>query len=159
LESEIHIHKGAALLLTDKNHRMPSFPFLTSSTQEMWRAMTFDLAIPYTFISYANEHGGVWISQCSVFWRQQDVLKICRDAEIDSRIKILDVWLLLPCGIDSRQSWRWVTVSEILSGEVKHSPTAWPYYVTTEGEFIEGGRSDGTSKQMKLTKVFQKPNA
>jgi hypothetical protein len=135
---------------------MALFPFLKSSTQEMWRAMTFHLGIPYTFVSYSNKHDGLWLSQCSVFWRQEDVLELCHDAKKNPRVKILDVWLLLPCGTGCDQSWRWVAVSEIFSGVVKHSPSAWPYYLTTDDEFIEGGRSEITVKPNHLLRVFKK---
>lgn len=133
---------------------MPSFPFLASPTQEIWRAVTFDLGIPYTFINHAREHKGIWIAQCSVYWRQEDVLELCHQIGKDPRSKILDVWLLQPYQEGSHGSWKWVGVNEILVGEVKHSPSAWPYYLTADGELIQGGRSDILEKQDKLKKVF-----
>lgn len=133
---------------------MSSFPFLAGPSQEMWRAVTFDLGIPYTFIHYARDYEGVWISQCSVFWRQEDVLTFCYDAERDVSCQILDVWLLLPCRTDSRGSWRWVTVTEVLAGSVKHSPSLWPYYLTSDDELIQGGSGNITEVKEKLEKVF-----
>lgn len=135
---------------------MPLFPFLAGPSQEMWRVVTFDLGIPYTFVHYARLHDEVWISQCSVLWRQEDVLKFCLDVELDASLKILDVWLLLPTKKFNGASWRWVAVNEILVGTVKHSPSAWPYYVTCDGEFIQGGGGNVVERKKNMTKIYVK---
>lgn len=127
------------LLLTDKIHQLSSFPFLASPDQDIWRAVTFDLGIPYTFVNFAREIGGVWLSQVTALWRQEDVLTMCRNMRTDVKCRILDIWLLHPCATDERKSWKWVPVSQIFSGYVLHSPTAWPFYVTIDGETLQGG--------------------
>jgi hypothetical protein len=131
---------------------MSLFPLLAGPSQEMWRAVTLDLGIPYTFIHYARQYEKVWVSQCSVFWRQEDVLTLCHDAETDISCQILDIWLLLPCQTDSRGSWRWVAVTEVLAGAIKHSPSPWPYYFTSEDELIQGGGDNIAESKEKLKK-------
>jgi hypothetical protein len=136
-----NIVEGVELLITDKSHRVLYAPFLVDPAQELWRSVTFDLGIQYIFINYARSYEGIWISQCSVFWRQEDVLLLCRDLKADTAFKVLDIWLLLPCTVGDIGSWKWLAVKEILAGSVKHSPSAWPYYITCDGQLIRGGES------------------
>lgn len=154
-----NIVKGVELLITEKNHRMPCAPFLAGPAQELWRSVTFDLGIQYIFINYARSHQGIWISQCSVFWRHEDVLLLCRDLNADPTFKVLDIWLLLPYTVDGIGSWKWLAVKELLAGSVKYSPSAWPYYVTGEGQIIRGGESDNVNsieRQDEWERIFLK---
>jgi hypothetical protein len=126
------------MFVTEEAHRQPGMPFLHGPGQIGWRVATFMPNVPYTFVSYAIEDEEVWVSQLSVLWRQEDVLQFCFDLQSDSRRHVLGVWLLLL--EENTEEWRWVKVTEIFAGQVKHSPSEWPFYITESGAIFEGGR-------------------
>jgi hypothetical protein len=86
-------------------------------------------------------------------------LPLCRDLNEDPTFKVLDIWLLLPCETDGIGSWKWLAVKEIFAGAVKYSPSAWPYYVTSEGRLIRGGENNdvnGIERQEDWVQIFSK---
>jgi hypothetical protein len=125
------------LITTEKGHEL-QFPFLAEIGVVAWRLVTLDNRRPYVFISYASKEGRCWLSQTSVFSRHEDVVDFCKNVKGTKSRKILNISILFPSQQDGVESWSWVPVKEIFSGEYKDSGLDFPLYVDINGEKIGG---------------------
>lgn len=103
------------MLVTRLDHELKGFPFLWAPGTQAWRAVTFELAIPYILVSVRHQEGNAWHLETSILWRDEDVLELCRDSRSTQDRKLVRVALLLPPRVRSRANWRIRVVTEIWS--------------------------------------------
>jgi hypothetical protein len=133
------------MLTTKQDHALPPFPFLCEPGSTAWRAVTFDIAIPYLLLTYAIKQGPGWLAETSILWQNEDVLALCKEVEADHLRKMLEVAVLLPTS-DGRHSWRLETVQKIFASKPSVQPRPVVTYLTERGERF-GGNSSMTNEE------------
>lgn len=103
------------MLVTRLDHELKGLPFLWAPGTQAWRAVTFELAIPYILVSVRQQDGNAWHVETSILWRDEDVLAVCRDSRSSRDRKLVRVALLLPPRPRSKANWRIRVVTEIWS--------------------------------------------
>jgi hypothetical protein len=96
-----------------------------------WRRMTIELQDPYYFIEYQLKAGGALMGETVIVHFLADLLNICKQANEDSRLRIIAVQLLSPRRINETSSWKLEELREIwrLSDDMSDQIT----FVTSSG--------------------------
>lgn len=68
------------MFVTRLDHELQNGSFIWAAGTQAWRAVTFELAVPYVLISARHEEANCRITETSILWRDEDVLELCRDA-------------------------------------------------------------------------------
>lgn len=102
------------MLVTRLDHELKG-PFLWAPGTQAWRAVTFELAIPYILVSVRHREDSAWHLETSILWRDEDVLELCRDTRSTRDRKLVRVALLLPPRAGSKANWRIRVVTEVWS--------------------------------------------
>ena len=132
------------MLTTQKEHRLPGYPFSSGVDVQTWRAVTLHFGLPYVFVNYALKQGGAWMSQTTIFWRHEDVLSFCQQVNRDKKRKLIDIFMLLPTAQDTAHQWCVVPIKEIYVSRIEDAELDFPLYVTAEDEIV-GGLSFGAA--------------
>jgi hypothetical protein len=104
------------MLITKLGHEVVGGPYVWASGTQAWRAVTLELMIPYILVTVQYHEADYWESETSIFWRDEDVLAVCREAKsTNSRSKVRRIALLLPPSSRSRGTWRVRAVREVWS--------------------------------------------
>lgn len=101
------------MLVTRLDHELKDLPFLWAPGTKAWRAVTFELAIPYVLVSIQHRDGNSSITETSILWRDEDVLELCREVRATKAWKITRIALLLPPRNGSKANWRIRSVKEV----------------------------------------------
>jgi hypothetical protein len=101
------------MLVTRLDHELQNGPFIWAPGTQAWRAVTFELAVPYVLVSVRHEEANCRITETSILWRDEDVLELCRDSRANTAQKITRIALLLPPGNAGKANWRIRLVKEI----------------------------------------------
>lgn len=126
------------MLTTQQEHELPLFPFSTGKGVTTWRAVTLHLGTPYVFVNYAIRQGRAWLSQTTIFWRHEDVLRFCKETNKDKKRKVLDVFLLAPAAHELTHKWSFVPIREIRVWNDEEAEEEFPVYVAADGELVGG---------------------
>lgn len=96
-----------------------------------WRRMTIELKGPYYLIEYQIRAGDTLMNETVIVHFLDDLLGICKQANEDSRLIIVNVQLLSPRRINERTSWKLEELREIwrLKGHLGDQIT----FVTSSG--------------------------
>lgn len=78
-----------------------------------WRRMTVELQEPYYVIEYQLRADDILLSETVIVHFLDDLLNICKQANEDSRLRILAVQLLSPKRINETSSWKLEELREI----------------------------------------------
>lgn len=103
------------MLVTRLDHELKGRPFLWAPGTQAWRAVTFELAIPYILVGVRHYEGNGWHMETSILWRDDDVLELCRDSRSTKDRKLVRIALLLPPRARSKANWRIRGVTEVWS--------------------------------------------
>jgi hypothetical protein len=103
------------MLVTRLDHELKGLPFLWAPGTQAWRAVTFELAIPYILVGVRHHEGNAWHLETSILWRDEDVLELCRDSRSTKDRKLVRIALLLPPRARSKANWRIRVVTEVWS--------------------------------------------
>lgn len=134
------------MLTTQREHELPSFPFSAGPGVSTWRVVTLHLGVVYVFVNYAIRQGRGWLSQTSVFWRHEDVLAFCRQANKDKKRKLLDIFMLVPATQETAHKWSFVPIRDVFVRYDDDAEGDFPLYVTVDGEIV-GGLSMGEPEE------------
>lgn len=78
-----------------------------------WRRMTIELQDPYYVIEYQLKAGDTLMGETVIVHFLDDLLNICKQANEDSRLRIIAVQLLSPKRINETSSWKLDELREI----------------------------------------------
>jgi hypothetical protein len=107
---------GWTMLVTKLGHKVVGGPYVWASNTQAWRTVTLELMIPYILVTVQYRETDYWQSETSIFWRDEDVLALCREARAtNSQSKVKRIALLLPPSSRRRATWRVRAVWEIWS--------------------------------------------
>lgn len=124
------------MLTTEDIDEIPMGTPEQNSGKTVWRAVSFELAIPYVFFTYSLKFESGWISNTQVLWREDDVLDFCLTFKEHSKRKILDVSLLLWHQRDGTPCRRMVRLSEIWSVRGQSIDEWRPIYICMKGQRV-----------------------
>jgi hypothetical protein len=104
------------MLVTKLGHEVVGGPYVWASGTQAWRTVALELMIPYILVTVQYREGGCSQSETLIFWRDEDVLALCREARAtNSQSKVKRIALLLPPSSRSRATWRVRAVREVWS--------------------------------------------
>jgi len=104
------------MLVTKLGHEVLGGPYVWEANTQAWLAITLELMTPYILITVQHREADYWQSETSIFWRDEDVVALCREARsASSQMKVKRIALLLPPSSRSRATWRIRAVREVWS--------------------------------------------
>lgn len=142
------------MLTTQQEHELPTFPFAAGPGVSTWRTVTLHVGVMYVFMSYAIRHGRDWLPQTSIFWKHNDALLFCKQANKDKKRKLLEISLLVPTHDGAHVRWTFVSISEVFLKKDDQGDNEFPLYVTSDGQIL-GGLGLGHTDEGTLVKDFQ----
>lgn len=131
------------MLVTKLGHEVLGGPYVWEANTQVWRAVTLELMTPYILVTVQYRETGYWQSETSIFWRDEDVLALCREARsANSQSKVKRIALLLPPSSRSRATWRIRAVREVWSSSRDVSDQTISYFGKNEVRLASTANSD-----------------
>lgn len=96
-----------------------------------WRRITIELQNPYYVIEYQMKESGTFLGETVVIHFLADLLNICKQANRDSRFRIIGVQLLSPKRMNKTSGWKLDNLREIWRSRNNVSDQL--TFVTTDG--------------------------
>ena len=130
------------MITTDARNQLRMSPPKMNSDTTVWRAVSFELGIPYVFFTYSLGQDSSGIVNTLVLWTEEDVLAFCKSFLTKGPKKIFDVSLLLLNYRSDKPHREMVCLREIWSLEVPDSEERYPVYIALNGQRVGQVRED-----------------
>lgn len=114
LQSIVFILKKVAMFTTTLRDKLFG-PVSCGGSDEVttWRRMTIELQDPYYVVEYQLSVGDTLIDETVIVHFLDDLFNICKQANEDSRLRIISVQILSPKRINETSSWKLEELREI----------------------------------------------
>lgn len=141
----------------DRNQLRMTPPEVNSDTT-VWRAVSFELGIPYVFFTYSSGLDSSGIVDTLVLWTEEDVLAFCQSFLTKGPKKIFDISLLLLNYRADEPYRKMVRLRELWSLGVLGGEERYPVYIALNGQRVGQIREDDDDRTEVDSKLLYRLN-
>lgn len=142
------------MLTTDDINQLRIAPCDVNASTTVWRAVSFELGIPYVFFTYSPGLDPAGILDTLVLWAEEDVLDFCESFLGNRSKKILDISLLL-LNYEGDEPYReMVRLQELWIEHRQDSDERYPIYIALNGERVGQVRENDYDRAELKTKLL-----